>query len=188
MKGRSGKWRTTSFSEKDAFGALGDRLRVVAGGIIYAEHPEAVVIVLGGRGQLKSVLGVPTVASIIKQELIKLKVPPKRVIIEEKSGNTFEQLVTLSGIIRRGKYDKIMIISNEYHLPRIRTMIKYDSALNRILHDAKALSAEKIVMRKHHKKWAGIIAKAYAGAAMKQRIRLEKKGVVDIKSGVYKYS
>ena len=30
VKDQSGKWRTTNFEEGDIFGALGDRLRVVA--------------------------------------------------------------------------------------------------------------------------------------------------------------
>lgn len=184
-KDTGGKWRTTYFTESDSFGALGDRLRVIAGSYLYQENPEAELIVLGGKGQLKAVPGVPAVANVIKQELIKLKVPARRIIVETRSGTTFEQLFALSRIIQRGKYDKIMIVSNQYHLSRIRAMIRCDTTLSRVLHRVTLLSAEKIVLRKQPQEWADRISKAYASVAMRRRVQLEKQGIRDFKLGVY---
>ncbi|KKU12850.1 MAG: Periplasmic protein [Candidatus Magasanikbacteria bacterium GW2011_GWC2_45_8] len=188
VKDRAGEWRTTNFNENDQHGALGDRLRVIATSIIFIKYPEAKIVVLGGKGQLGNTPGVPAVARVIKQELIKLGVPAKKIIVETRSGTTFEQLSALGGIVKRGKYNKVFVVSNEYHLPRIRVMMHRIRALNYILRNARAFSAEKIVLHKYPKKWANTIHKAYVSAAMQRRIQLEKKGVAAIKSGTYKYS
>lgn len=95
-KNKSG-WHTTSFNEGNDFEGVGDRLRVIAGRYLYDKviknNSDIFIIVSGGRGRLKSIKGVPTVAEVIKKELIELGVPSESIMQEDDSGNTFEQLL-----------------------------------------------------------------------------------------------
>lgn len=189
-------WRTVNFDERDNFGALGDRLRVVAGKYLYARtrknNPDVFIIVLGGKGQLKNIKGAPAVAEVLKKELMGLGVPSKKIIEEKKSGNTFEQLLALNKIIAEKDLRNIMLVSNHYHLPRIKTFFKYYSNKLRFLSvmlaagNLKLISAEKVCVDYDKDKWYKITRKAYASERMKKRMLLEKQGIKDIKEGRYK--
>jgi len=184
-------WRTTNFGERDNFGITGDRLRVVAASFLY-KRTGALIIALGGKGQLKNIPGAPAVAKILKKELIKLGVPPKSIVEENKSGSTFEQLLALNNIVIKKKLRKIALISNRYHLPRIKTIIKCYSDKITILalmlaeRRLQLVSAEKVCLSYDKQKWAIVIKNAYKSKAMKRRLLLEKQGVADIKKGKYK--
>jgi hypothetical protein len=84
--------------------------------------------------------------------------------------------------------NKIGILSNDWHLPRIKTMLDNLSELKEIFDLAKVefLSAEKICLEYGKEAWQEIIDKAYKSEALKKRIELEQKGVQDIKEGRYK--
>src|SRR3989344_5920157 len=90
----NGVWRTTNFGESDGFGGLEDRLRVVAGAELYkrSRAKGATVFALGGRGKLSHIPDMPTLASVVRQELIALGVPESAIRTEEESGTTLEQL------------------------------------------------------------------------------------------------
>lgn len=187
-----GKWRTTDFNESDNFGAMGDRLRVTAADYLFKKDPEQIIIVLGGKGQLKDIPGALAVSRVIKQELVDLGVPADKIIKEEESRDTYQQLMELKKIIQGRKVEKAVIISNKYHLPRLKAMIKRCPkllALKKMLAVSrlKLKSAEEVVVKHDSKIWQKIIIEAYSSSAMKERIKLEKKGVKDIKEGRYKF-
>jgi len=185
VKDKHGKWRTTNFDEKDKFGALGDRLRVKAGSYLYKKNTNQFIIVLGGKGQFKNIKNIPLISEIIKKELEELGVPHENIIIETRSGNTFEQLKELRKIIKKQQLEEVLIISNEYHLPRIQAIIDQ----NKELKDGakiKLQSAEKIIID-HEPEREELIKLKYKSKSMQDRIVLEKKGVQDIKNGLYKF-
>ena len=82
LKKTKNGWRTTNFNDKgDNFGISGDRLRVVAAGFLYDNKLSQLVIVSGGKGQLKGVLpGRITLASVIKDELVRIGIPAENII------------------------------------------------------------------------------------------------------------
>lgn len=187
-------WRTTRFDEGDACGALGDFARVRAGAILYAREKlvgrVVRVIVCGGRGQLASVPGAPTVASVMKHELMILAVSGADVSAEEKSGNTGEQLHALQTMFQHTVWEELHIISNEYHLPRIHAFIQFApnlATLRKYLTDGNLffVSAEKTLVAHDSMAWSEVIASAYASPAMCARMAIEKKGVEAIKNGTY---
>lgn len=188
-----GKWRTTNFSDKgDKFGALGDRLRVVAANYLYKDNPEQIIIASGGRGQVKTGSDEPAVATVIKKELEELAVPADKIIKETKSKNTCAELIELQKIIKERELKMITIISNKYHLPRLQAMVKYCLELvelKKMFAVSKLIikPAEDILIKYDPAAWRKIIAKAYNSAGMKERIKLEEKGVKDIKAGKYKF-
>ena len=188
-KDEDGKWRTTNFKEGDNFAVQGDRLRVVAGSYLYKYNPGSIIVVLGGKGQYKDMPDVPTVAEVIKNELIELGIPAKKIIKEERSGNTYQQLRELKKIILKKKLGCAMIISNKYHLHRVQAMIEQDAELQKITVENKIVlqSAEEIVLDYEPEVWQAIIKSAYNSDKMQRRIKLEQKGVQEIREGTYKF-
>ncbi len=187
IKDKSGKWRTTNFNEGDNFGVSGDRLRVLAASYLYKDNPR-IIIVSGGRGQLSNIPNAPTIAEVLKKELIDLGVPASEIIEEDNSDNTWQQLQKLKKIIDKMQLRDVTVISNKWHLPRIKELIKKDRKLTSLFSDKaiKLISAERIVIRDNPKKWKGAIKLAYNSEAMKDRIKREKKGIGEIKKGTYK--
>lgn len=187
-KDETGQWRTTNYDEPgDNFGVSGDRLRVVAAGYLYKNNPEQIIIASGGKGHLKDIPDAPTVAEVLKKELIELGIP-EEVIIKENSGNTFQQLQELKKIINKKGLKNIGLLSNEWHLPRIKAMLEQFKELKQIFDLTKVefLSAEKICLEYDRETWQEIIEQAYQNEELKKRIELEQKGVQDIKKGRYK--
>lgn len=194
VKDKNG-WRTTKFNEGDNFGGLGDNLRVAAGFFLYKDFYKSIsdlmVAVLGGRGQLKDVPDAPTVASVLKRELIKFGIPADKILEEDQSGNTYQQLKELQKLILDKGWDDISVISNQYHLPRVSAMIECGEELKELrqmlaIGKINLLAAEKILVDYDAINWKDYIKKAYADESMKRRVELEQKGVADIKSGAYK--
>jgi hypothetical protein len=184
-----GEWHTTGFNEPgDNFGVTGDNIRVIAGSYLYQDNPEQLVIACGGRGQLEKIEGSVPVSAVIKKELMELGVPKEKIIEESESGNTFEQLRKLKEIAEKMKLEKINIISNRYHLPRIEAMIKSFPELNGLSGSTKVkfIEAEGIVNEHEREKWETIIKNAYGGEEMKKRILSEQKGLDDIRKGEYR--
>lgn len=183
------EWRTSNLDEADNFGIIGDRLRVVAGSLLYRNNPDNLVMAIGGQGQLKNLPDVPPISEIIKKELIELGVPSENILTESESGNTWQQLMIIKKIINKKEVDKSIIVSNEYHLERIRALIGCDSVLSKIFESKKLelRAAEKILLQYQPKIWEKTIEEAYRGEKMKQRIETEKRGVAEIKSKKYKF-
>jgi len=190
---KTGKWRTAKFNEKgDNFGVQGDYLRTIAGSYLYKAKPNSILIASGGWGQLKDIPEAPTLATILKSELIELGVPAGKILTEEKSGATYQQLSELQKIAVKKGIKNIIIISNRYHLPRLRAMIEYGPGLNIFKRmfdgsDIKLKSAEDILIKYKPEKWEKIINKAYKSKDIIARIELEKKGIEQIKKGTYSF-
>lgn len=183
-----GKWRTSSFEEPNG---LGDRLRVEATAQLYRNGGSTgtkTVIVSGGRGTLPE--GAPVVADVLRKELIELGVSPSDIVEERESRNTYEQLLACVSLLPRGGRKHSLLISNRYHLPRIRAIVEYAPDLKQVKHRLKngtlvLLSAESVLAGK--KEWQVVIREAYKSEAMRERMLLEAKGVAEIQSGLYRY-
>lgn len=195
LKKDGNKWRTTNFEEGDKFGCLGDRLRVIAGSYLYRDRERGgqnlLVIASGGRGQLEGIADAPTLAEVLSGELVEMGVPADKIYKEDQSGNTYQQLKELDNLVLTMGFMKFSIISNDYHLHRIRAMIELAPGLinlkNLLFNGGLSLeSAEKIVLS-CDPRWEEIIKRAYASEAMKERIKLEERGVAQIKLGTYKF-
>jgi len=182
-----GFWRTTNYKEDNNLEALGDRMRVLAAAYLYKNNSNQVIFALGGRGRTSNIKDGPTISEIIKKELITLNVPEDKIFLESKSNNTFEQLKALKELIKKYNLKDIVIISNKYHLPRIKAMLQRSSQLNGISNLCKVelKEAEKIVID-HEPKYKKEIELAYKSKAMQYRIALENNGVKDIYEGKYK--
>ena len=120
----NGSWRTTNFDEAgDEYGELGDRLRVIAASYLYKESPHLKLIVSGGRGQLAEIPDCPTLSVVLKKELIELDISSENIIEENSAYNTYQQLKNSLAVVRKLNLSEAGIISNEYHLPRIKAFL-----------------------------------------------------------------
>lgn len=184
-------WRTTNFDEGDNFGVQGDRLRVCAAAFLAKENSKSIVVVSGGRGQWRDVADAPTLSEVLKKELIVLGVSPERIIEENHSNNTYQQLKELSKILNGRDFFKISVISNRYHLLRVGAMIESVPNL-KLLKDLlltgslALLSAEDVLMDYDPNSWGDLINRVYSSEAMQKRIELENQGAAQIKAGTYK--
>src|SRR3989344_7440172 len=189
-KETDGRWRTTNLDDLQNRGeGLGDNLRVLAGNLIFQELPQKLpgsVLVSGGRGKNNTDSSKPTVASVIKKELMELGLPEKYIAEDPHSNSAYDQLLWLSKFVRN-KTGVIGIISNEYHLPRIQVFIDCQPELNLLRDKIIPISAEQVLMDHDPGKWHKKIKDAYKTRAMQNIIASEEKGIEDIRKGQYKF-
>ena len=95
---------------------IDDELKMVRETITYLEdllaHPEKIL-------------------KVIKDELIELGVKPEDIVCEKSSGSTFEQLLELGDIAGKESLEALTIITNEYHLPRVKALVQYNQILTK---------------------------------------------------------
>ncbi len=185
----TGQWRTTNYTEGDNFGIDGSRLRVEAAGYLYKNNPQTIILASGGKGQLKSIPGVSTVAQTVKNELVQLGVPERKIIKEDRSGNSYQQLLKLAKLVQQNNWRHLALLSNKYHLPRIKAMLQYAPHLPELFKPFRLdfFSAEELCLKYDKNKWQNTINQAYRSPVMQKRIKLEQKGIRDIKEGKYKF-
>ena len=181
-------WKTIDLGEGgDDYAASNDRWRVEAGAVFWKQNQDHLILASGGKGQLTPIPGAPTVAEVIKQELKELGVPEGVIIKEERTGNTLEQLLELKRIALEKGIEQITVISNEWHIPRIKAIFEYYPDLKEDLPQVKFLSAEDILLESDID-WKKRIETARVLPQIKERVKLEKQGVEQIKNGTYKFT
>ncbi len=180
-----GHWRTTLFNEGDNFGVSGDRMRVLAAVFLYKNH-RCAIIASGGKGQL---LNAPSGSEVLKKELLAKDVLLEDIIEENASRNTYEEL-KYSQFLLKKEWENIALISNNWHLPRVKAMIAYLPQLKALARDTRIelIGAEDILLAHQKNRFKQVFENAYASEEMKKRIMLEQKGIRDIKKGLYKLS
>jgi len=170
-------WRTADFNY----------LRVLAGYYLYwdmKKNNTVKLIVSGGKGIYEKIPGVPAVATVMKKELVKLGLLSKEIIVENKTASTYQELLWIKKLLNKNN-DKITVISNGYHLPRIKTMLEVLPEFKKLRKCLKLVSAEKVVL-KHNKRLRSKIGKMARDPRMIKIVSLEKRGVKDLRSGKYK--
>lgn len=182
IKNRNNAWQTRDYNNSDELG--GERIRVLAGYYLYKYKKNSIVVASGGRGKKLHEPTNVTISSVIKNELIKLGIPKQKIIEDNKSISTFKQLKSIEKLI--SNYSKIFIISNKYHLPRIKTMITYIPKLKFLKNKVRIISGENAVIKYGPSGWREIISAVYKTDNMKKRIAKEKQGIKDIKNNNYR--
>ena len=81
-------------------------------------HPQSVAIVSGGQGKGEAV----TEAEAMSRWLLDHGVAPERILKEERSTSTWENMVNSFALIGDRPSAKVAVVSNEYHIYRARIM------------------------------------------------------------------
>lgn len=191
------KWRTTTFFERDFSQGLGDRYRILAASELYGKLsdegriPDLLASGGAGKGVIKYPYH-PVIADIMSAELIKLGIPKKSILKDRNTNSTFEQLLHIKKLFSLKKTGSVIIISNKYHIPRIRAMIVHSPKLHilrRKLSDGflKIISAESILLKADFPRWNKEIKRAYKSDFVIRRMRMEKRGIRQILNKTYQW-
>ena len=103
--------------------ALTRRINAVMGCL--DEHPDAVIIASGGQGGNKPI----SEAQCIRDELVKRGVDPGRIVLEDRSTDTLENLANSRAIIGDDEA-RIGIVTNNYHIWRAMRLARQAGLTN----------------------------------------------------------
>jgi len=159
----------------DTVGPTYGAFRVAAGAYVAEEYPEADLVASGFTPSPDG----PSIASVVKEQLIRFGVAPARIMLLDTPRNTYHELKELSVLMARG-YEEALIVTNEWHAPRVEAMVAYVPVPR-----ARVLPAEEVLLRHDAALWVSRVARMRADPRIAKRIALEKKGVEDINAGRY---
>lgn len=180
---QNGHWQSTGFHGP----VFGSQLRVLAGSYLFSQNLKQVIIASGGKGYLKDTKNAPAVGAVVARELIALQVPKKNIIEENRSNNTYQQLRNFKKLLLKYDFTHVRIISNKYHLARVKALIGRDLLLKNLLRKKiQLLSAESIVI-KYNPEMKTQIKKLYASLGMKEVLKKERDDVRQINNGIYDF-
>lgn len=198
------KTKSTPYGSRDNIGLLGGgKARVIVAGYLAEEFPNTPVVtnstVTTADGRIEPH------ALVYANELRRMGVSGQQLIVQEQSNSTATELIELLRLVNKNQWKTVRLITNDYHLPRVRAMYEnlerlftpeYDTDLN---NEVKALiletqknglnvqfqAAEDILpLRSPH--YSKLIREVKETPAYGQRIAAEEKGTADIKEGRYK--
>lgn len=106
------QWKSTGPSE-----VL--RRRLIQAANYLASNPDTKVIVSGGQGDNE----IMSEAAGMKEYLIKTGIEEERILVEDKSANTYENL-TFSGQLLDIGQDSVVIVTNNFHMFRALSIAK----------------------------------------------------------------
>ena len=181
-------FRSTKINEGDAFGILWGEARTLAVAELALYFPQAIIIVTSAPPKIPA----------IREELERLSVLKNRIILEKKSTNTLSQIAETIKIIHKKEIRRVVFITNEYHIPRVRAIYENfefitqpDKEINRIIQKIKFSDtcinfiAAETILPYRDKKFIKIIDDMKKNIAYKKRVRNEKLGLLMIKNGEY---
>lgn len=180
-----GRWRSNDLTVRGghAESAL-DSFRVSAAAALLQESPEAVVFIHGGLADATH----PTLASVMRNELIALGIAPERMLLEERSQKTVQQLRELQATVLQQHPKSIKILSNDWHLPRVKAMVEYLSELAPLYACApEYVEAEAVLLAQDPVLWGPRLAAVRQRADVQAVIAQELRGLEQIRRGTYKY-
>ena len=198
---RNGKYYAAGYKENDGFGMLGGYMRLMTALILYLQNKTHHILFTTGitpKDIARFGKNVPSEGMIYaSQFLIELHTikkhrykasPPPIIIVEEKSTTTLENIRDSFDIILKNKWRRIAIITNHYHLPRVKALYVYISKMQKRVQTVQVsfLDAEKIMKTFNPLKYTKLIDAAYKSRIAKKRITNEHKGLSDLKNGKYK--
>ena len=146
------------------------------------------LIASGGKGQYKDIPDCPTISEVIRKELIILGVPESKIMEDNESGNTHQQLKFIKSFVKSRGMDRVGIVSNEWHLPRIEAMMQHSPYLEGLTRHVELISGEKVALQHDSANWHTVINSANKSEGMQRRMAIEQKGIEDIKKGKYNFT
>ncbi len=187
----SGRWVSTGLTgEDDKQGAPGGILRVLAASQLAHDYPAAIVITTGALGYNipeNAPKDRPLLCEIMRAELLEHGVPAERVVCERNSNTTYQQLQELEKLIARNIATHVLVVTNRYHLPRLQAML--DAKFTRLSSRGTLaiVSAEEILIAKDRGVWSEKLEAEYQKPYLKERVKREQQGIVQIRDGTYNF-
>ncbi len=117
-----GEWFEINQNGK-AVPSLESKMRAI-GALELFEKGKAKRIIISGSGHRKGVLAETTVADVMKEYLVSRGIPENAIITEGASMNTAEGLENILNLLDKEDIKRILLETNEYHLPRARQLFE----------------------------------------------------------------
>ncbi len=190
MQKGDGTWGSTELSEAGAAcGAAGSILRVYATAELVKEDPSALVYVSGGVGYESPETSSkrPLLADILAAELAACGIIGVAVYREVESNSTYQQLQELERYCSRYSIGNIRIVTNRYHVPRVKAMLEIAFTALGTRDTLEIVSAEGVLIQAEPARWKELIEAEYGSPYMKARIEQEERGAQEIYRGTYTF-
>jgi uncharacterized SAM-binding protein YcdF (DUF218 family) len=190
---RAGRgYRPVTYENHDKFGMVAGEIRVIAAVLLY-EHDLAGTFVFstGISERTRAALGrdVPAEAAVYSQDFLRRTRsagrPDPVVILEDRSVNTYSNLVECIAIIREHGWERVAIVTARYHVPRVQGLWDVARRNHPVATGTTFLAAEDIVTRYLPGIYDQVIAAAYSSRQGLKRLRNEAQGLRDLKDGRY---
>jgi len=193
-KKKTDRYKSTAYSDTDDHGLLGGKARVIAAAEI-GNHFQSSKLVTNSK-TFKN--GEPADAEVIAGELQRYGIPTERIIKQEKSDDTLEEIIELVKLAKEHDWKHIGVISSEFHIPRAQAL--YEHLHNFVKDDAEAhealdfckknntqvvfVTAENILPHRD-KRYAALIDEVRQTEDYKRRVDSEQGGVEKILNDKY---
>jgi DUF218 domain len=193
------RYSSGSYGELDVAGLLnGGKARVIATAEIARFYPNVAIIANGNTYE-----NAPSDAQIMKEELGRFGVSTDHVLLQEKSYSTFTEFVELVKFVANHKWRRIVIITNEFHIPRAQELLRQLDTLqdpHGVSQDADfraalplfyELSSEVVfvsadaILPLRNPRYERIVDQAKASPEWQERAEKEAQGLKQLQEGTY---
>src|ERR1700733_8427694 len=154
-------WHTEEGSGPgDFIGPTYTTFRVAAAAYVAAKHPTAKVVATGYAFFEDG----PTIASVVKEELIRAGVEENRIRMIESIRKTYQELQALQKLADHDAAE-LLIITNEWHLIRVEEMLRYFN-----IKHTRVLAAEAVLLEHDAAMWGSRIQRMRQDPRIAERI------------------
>lgn len=192
---------SNSYLDADYTGAItGGEARVVAGSELSKVFPE-LTFVTTSRGRKDE----PSHSTVQAAELEQLGVKDEKILLEENSTTTITEFVEMIKIANEKAWDKIAILTSDYHIPRYKMMWEklanliegadvsdvYKEEFLKALAEFKRNNSQIIfvgaeeVLEKVNDDYRVLVKEAKESEGYKKRVELEEEGVKNLEENKY---
>lgn len=187
-----GGYRPVTYHDHDEFGMVAGEIRVVAAAVLYEQQLAGTFVFSTGTSEkTRAALGpgVPAEAVVYSEDFLRRTAssarPAPTVILEDRSVNTYSNLVESIAIIREHRWARVAIVTARYHIPRVQALWEVARGNHPVTASVAFLAAEDIVTRYLPGVYDDVIAAAYASPQGLKRLRHEAQGLQDLTDGRY---
>ena len=180
----AGGYHPAGFTDSDPFGMLGSHIRIPAAAELYRAGCSGVFVFATGVSQrLRARFGpaVPAEAVVYAEHFRERAGDGPTVLVEAESVNTAGNVAAIARLARRHGWRQVAIVTNEYHVPRVRELLRRAAAPV----TAEILSAEALVMAARPGEYDAEINAGSAAPAGIWRMACERQGLADLYAGRY---
>jgi len=194
----TGRWKSVAWGHAGDLGLhTGSRTRVSAGAFIAKAFPEIPVV---ANSYNRNNADEPTMASVVKGELIQRGVEEDRIVLEEESFSTITQYIEALRLATENKWKNVAVMINEYYEPRAKAIFTHlaeivdDPVVQKLVNTFADKGGRFVfvnsesVLRTVDPLYIKYFEEIYRSPQYKEMLGKEAQGLEDIKAGRYKYS
>jgi uncharacterized SAM-binding protein YcdF (DUF218 family) len=190
---RAGRgYRPVTYQNHDEFGMVAGEIRVIAAVLLFERDLAGTFVFSTGISErTRAALGpdVPAEALVYSQDFLRRARsagrPDPPVILEDRSVNTYSNLVECIAIIRQHAWERVAMVTARYHVPRVRGLWDVARMNHPVTTSMTFLAAEDVITRYLPGIYDEVIAAAYNSPQGLKRLRNEAQGLQDLKDGHY---